>query len=179
MKQIRDAPDMSDLKNTPSTKTSEEMVLITRLIDAPRALVFKAWTDPEHLKRWHAPHGCTIHFSWIDVREGGGFLSCIRNPNFPDCWCLGTYLEIVEPERLVYTMATADGAGRLISPASIGMDPEWPAKTTVTITFTDKNEKTNITIQQTALESVAKRTGAYPSWIQMLDRLVDEITINQ
>ena len=56
-------------------------VLITRDFDAPRDLVFRAWTDPDRLARWHAPRGCTIEYRAIDVRPGGSFHSCIRAPD--------------------------------------------------------------------------------------------------
>ena len=74
---------------------------------APRP-VFEAWTDPEHLQRWFAPRGCTVHFCRIDFRPGGTFHSCIRTPDGHDCWCVGIYRAIVAPERIVFTMAVAD-----------------------------------------------------------------------
>jgi uncharacterized protein YndB with AHSA1/START domain len=150
-------------------------VLITRVFNAPRELVFKAWTDPEQLKHWYAPHGCTVEFRQIDVREGGRFLSCIRNPSFHDCWCTGVYREIVTPERIVYTMAVADAQGNLIEPAAAGMDPEWPRETVLTVTFAEHDGQTTLTLHQTVSESLAKRTGAHPSWLQMLDRLSGEL----
>jgi uncharacterized protein YndB with AHSA1/START domain len=155
-----------------SVATDRE-VLITRIFDAPRELVFNAWTDPEQLERWYAPRGCTIQIKMIDVREGGVFHHCIQNPNHHDCWCKGVYREIVAPERIVYTLAISDENGNLIEPVDAGMDPEWPSETTVTVTFAEDDGKTKVTLHQTVLESVAKRTGAYPSWIEMLDRLAE------
>ena len=63
-----------------------------------------------------------------------------------------------------------DEKGIPVKPADIGMDPEWPADTVVTVTFTEVEGKTRITLHQTVDEVVAKRTGAHPSWIQMLER---------
>lgn len=157
-------------------KAREQSVFITRTFDAPRELVFKAWTDPEQLVRWFAPNGCTIHFSWIDVRPGGGFHSCISNPTFGDCWCRGVYREIVVPERLVYTLAIADEQGNLVAPATVGHDPDWPAETTLTVTFEELSGKTKLSLHQTVSEALAKRTGAYPSWLQMLDRLDENLS---
>jgi len=105
------------------------------VFDAPRDLVFKAWTDPEQLKRWYAPKGCTMHFSQIDLRQGGTFHSCIRSPDGHDCWRKGVYREIVPPERIVYTLAIADEKGSLVEPADVGMDPDWPGEASVTVTF--------------------------------------------
>lgn len=156
------------------TKTDRE-VLITRTFDAPRHLVFKAWSDPKHLERWHAPKGCTIQFSKFDFRPGGIFISHLRNPANHDCLCKGTYREIVEPERIVYSIAFVDENGNDVESVDMGADPDWPRETIVTLTFTEDQGKTMLTLHQTVLESVAKRTGAYPSWIEMLDRLAEAI----
>lgn len=146
-------------------------ILITRTLKAPRELVWQAWTNVDHLQHWHAPHGCEIRFARFDFREGGGFHSCISNPSFGECWCVGTYQEIVKPERIVYTMAMADAEGNLVDPASVGHDAKWPAETTVRITLQENAEETVLTLEQNVSEALAKRTGAHPSWLQMLDRL--------
>lgn len=151
-------------------------VLITRTFDAPRELVFRAWTNPEQLASWYAPHGCSIAFRQLEVRPGGAFHSVIRTPDGKDCWCRGTYTELVAPERIVYTMAVADADGNLIAPIDAGMEPEWPGETTVTVTFTEQGGKTSVTLHQTVSEELAKRTGAHPSWLQMLDRLEEQLS---
>ena len=152
-----------------------EEVLITHIFDAPRELVFEAWTDPEHLKRWFAPRGCTTDFARIDIRPGGSFHSCVRTPDGHECWCLGVYREIVAPERIVFSMTTADANGEPVEPAHVGMDPEWPKETVVTVTLTAHGAKTKLTLHQTVHETVAKRTGAHPGWIDMLDRLAETL----
>ncbi len=158
--------------------TDDHEILITRVFDAPRELVFKAWADPEHLTRWYAPRGCTVTFRKLEFRLGGTFHSCIRIPNGDECWCTGVYREIIEPERIVFTMAVANANGDSIEPVDAGMDPEWPRETIVTVMFADLGGKTKLTLHQTVLETLAKRTGAYPSWIEMLDRLADSLSRN-
>jgi uncharacterized protein YndB with AHSA1/START domain len=157
-------------------ETVSDQVVISRVFDAGRELVFRAWTQPELLQRWYAPLGCTVRFIKLDVRPGGTFHSCIQNPDFPDCWCIGVYQEVVVPERLVFTMVVADAQGNAAEPAAVGMDPDWPRETVVTVTFVEHEGKTTVTLQQTVSESLAKRTGAYPSWLDMLDRLSDTLT---
>lgn len=154
-----------------NTLTLERRICITRLFDAPRELVFRAWTDPEMLLRWYAPKGCTLRFSYIDMRQGGSFLSCISNPDHGDCWCKAGVRELVENERLIYTMTVADAEGRPVNPADVGMHPEWPAETLVSVSFSDHEGKTKVVLYQTAPEDLARKTGAYPSWLQMMDRL--------
>jgi uncharacterized protein YndB with AHSA1/START domain len=148
----------------------DKTVVISRLFDAPRDLVFEAWTTPEYLLRWFAPHGCAFHIERIDVRPGGGFHSCIRDGAF-ECWCIGDYQEIVAPSRLVYTLAIADRHGNKIPSTTAGHDPRWPAETRLVVTFEDLDGHTRLTLRQNVSESLARQTGAYPSWIEMLERL--------
>lgn len=161
--------------NPSAVQPAEEEVLITRVFDAPRDLVFNAWTDPEHLMRWYAPHGCTIDFRQLDPRPGGVFHSCIHTPTGHDCWCKGVYREVVAPERIVFTMAVADENGNPVEPVDAGMDPSWPRETVVTVTLADLGGRTKLTLHQTVSEALAKRTGAHPSWLQMLDRLAEDL----
>ena len=156
------------------TMTAGE-VLIRRTFDAPRDLVFAAWADPEHLSRWHAPIGCTIQFRKFDFRPGGEFISYLRTPANYECLCKGVYREIALPERIVYSIAFCDDDGNFVEPSVKGMDPGWPRETTVTVTFTEHDGKTTLTLHQSVSESLAKRTGAHPSWLEMLDRLADEL----
>jgi uncharacterized protein YndB with AHSA1/START domain len=163
-------------RNMENERISLKQVKIERVINAPIEMVFRAWTDPAQLEKWHAPNGCSIHYEKINVRVGGEFLSCVHVPNFKDCWCKGTYLEIEKNKRLVYTMCNCDEKGNEIDPAEIGMDKEWPAHTTVTIVFSEENGKTKIDLRQTVSEALAKKTGAYPSWLQMFDILESQLT---
>jgi uncharacterized protein YndB with AHSA1/START domain len=154
-------------------------IRIERMFDAPRELVFDAWTRPELLLQWYAPRGCTIQLARLDAQPGGRFHWCIRNPSFGDCWCVGEYREIVRPERIVYTLATADSAGNEIEPVQAGHDSRWPRQTLVTVTLTDVRGSTRLTLEQNVAESLAKHTGAHPSWLQMLDRLAELMAVRK
>lgn len=146
-------------------------VRITRVFEATPEKLFVLWTNPEHLVRWYAPAGCTIEFRAIDVRAQGRFHSCIRTPEGYECWCIGIYHEVIPGKRLVYSMQVADAEGNPAHPAERGMDPTWPAETWVTITFEDLGGRTRLTLHQDVSLELAKRTGAYPSWLDMLGRL--------
>ena len=158
-----------------ATAAGDQEVFITRVFDAPRERVFEAWADPDRLGRWFAPRGCTVWFRRFEFRPGGGFHSCIRNPAVHDCWCVGVYRDIVAPERIVLALAVSDEKGELVDPTAVGMDPDWPRETVVTVTFADLDGKTQLTLRQTVSESLAKRTGAYPSWLDMFDRLAERL----
>ena len=151
-------------------KNSEEL-LITHLFDAPRELVFKAWTDPEQLKHWYAPDGCTIDFKSIEVKAGGEFHSCIHDPVHGDCWIKGVYQEVVPPEKLVFTMELSNEQGVMVTANEAGKSEDWPQAIVTTVTFTPIGEQTKLTLHQTVAEAEAKKTGAYQSWFSMFDRL--------
>jgi uncharacterized protein YndB with AHSA1/START domain len=78
-----------------------EELVVTRVFDAPRELVFRAWTEPERVRRWRGPEGFTMPYCDIDLRPGGIFLRCMRSPEGQDFWVTGVFREIVAPERLV------------------------------------------------------------------------------
>lgn len=154
---------------------ADREVRITRTFAAPRALVFQAWGSAEHLRRWYAPAGCSLVACAIDFRVGGGLRLCIRTPDGHDCWCRGTYREITAPERLVFTLENTDAQGNALAQGTGGMDAEWPPATVVTVTFSDLGSATRLTLHQTVSERVAKRTGAHPRWLSMLDRLAEDL----
>ena len=154
----------------------DNLLTIQRVFDFPRDLVFDAWTSAGLLTQWFAPSGCTLHVERLDIRTGGGFHWCVRSPAF-DCWTVGTYLEVTPPERIVFTSTIADAAGNPATAASQGHDPAWPAETLVTVTFDERGNRTLLTLEQSVSEALARRTGAYPSWIDMLGRLDSQLRI--
>ncbi len=153
-------------------------VLITYELDAPREIVFKAWTDPEALKHWYAPNGCRVEFKKLEVFSGGSYHWCIHNPSFGECWSIGTFFEVTFPEKIVHSSIIADENGNVLKPVEAGMDADWPQETLITIAFEAIGNKTRIVLHQTVAEGVARRTGALPSWLQMFDRM-KEFTLNR
>lgn len=162
-------------RNRAAAKSAERELVITRIINAPRDLVFKAWTEPERVMRWYGPKGYSMPFCKIDLRPGGVFHYCMRSPEGRDFWGKGIYREIVAPERIVYTDVLSDAKGNTIDPAHYGMGSDWPTETVVTVTFVEHGGKTKITLQHSVPESVAKRTGARQGWIETLDRLAEDL----
>jgi uncharacterized protein YndB with AHSA1/START domain len=161
-------------KNSDPTTTSDQIV-ITRVFDAPRDLVWKAWTEPERLMRWWAPQGFTTPVCTVDLRPGGVFHYCMRSPEGQDIWGIAVYREIVESERIVYTDAFADAEGNPVPPAHYGMSSGHPPETLVTVTFAERGGKTTLTLLHSIPESVEEREGTQQGWIEMLDRLAQEL----
>ena len=152
-----------------SVQTNE--VFIEETFKASIDRVFRAWTDPQQLMKWYAPEGCTIRFKQLDIHTGGKFHSCITHPTHGDCWCIGEYLEIVPNRKIVFTMINADEDGQPVNPADIGMDADWPGETVVTVTFAEEKGSTRLQLRQTVSQALATKTGAFPSWLQMLGKM--------
>jgi len=154
-----------------AARPTEPELVITRVLDAPRELVFKAWSEPEHLVRWWGPKGFTTPHCTIDFRVGGAWHLCMRSPEGRDYWCKGVYREIVAPELIVTTDCFADEAGNLVPPTDYGMGPEVPAEMLLTVRLADEAGKTRLTVQQSLPLSLARSIGAVDGWNQSLDRL--------
>lgn len=146
-------------------------LFITHLFDAPKAVVFQAWTDPEQLRHWYAPDGCTVEFKSIEIQQGGSFHSCIHDPLHGECWIKGTYLEVLPDQKLVFTMVMSDEAGNSVSSIKAGKTEDWPEEQITTVTFESIGTQTKVSIHQTVSEEEAKKTGAYQSWIKMFNKL--------
>jgi uncharacterized protein YndB with AHSA1/START domain len=146
---------------TSSSKTSS--LTLTRLYDAPRELVFRAWTEPERLRRWCAPTGFTSPVANGDMRPGGEWYSTMRAPDGREFRLVGRYTEIVPPERLAFTHAWLDNDGRP------GIE------TLVTVTLVDRDGWTLLTLEQTGFDTVTSRDGHVVGWSETLDRLVGHL----
>ena len=101
---------------TERTTNLLENLEITRIFDAPRELVWKAWTDPHIVMQWWGPTGFTSPACKIDFRVGGHYLFCMRTPDGQDYWSGGEYREILAPERIVSVLFYADQNGKVDTP---------------------------------------------------------------
>ncbi|MBJ8344151.1 SRPBCC domain-containing protein [Antrihabitans sp. YC2-6] len=143
--------------------TSEREFTIVREFAAPRELVFKAWLDPDQMTKWWGPHNYTTPRSTIetDPRPGGKYrATMVSDESGAEYGTSGTYREIVEPERLVFTWGdpTADGSTE--------------RESVVTVTFDQTGDKTTMTFHLVAPGPLAEEDGAEDGWGQSLDRLV-------
>src|SRR5688500_5098965 len=94
--------------NNPASATADRELVITRILDAPRSLVWAAWTDPQQVARWWGPHGMTTPVCEMDLRTGGIFRTVMRDANCVEYPNVGVFLEIRERHRLVFTDAFED-----------------------------------------------------------------------
>ena len=155
---------MSEATSPAATDADREVVL-ERVFDAPRALVFKAWTDPGHLPHWFGPRGFTVTTHAIDVRGGGSWHFIMHGPDGTDWPNFMRFLEITPSERLVYDQ---------------GESPDGPAHFRVTVTLTDEpGGKTRMRMQSifpTAEACAAvKGFGAVELGYQTLEKLAQRL----
>jgi len=166
---------MNTRRNGPAKNRAERVLDITRVFDAPRELVWKAWTEPERVKRWWGPKGFTAPFCKIDLRVGGVFLYCMRSPDGKDYWSTGVYHEVVKPERIVYTDRFADERGNVVPATHYGMSADFPLEMLVTVTFEEHEGKTRLTLIHVGIPSGADRDGACQGWNESLDKLAEHL----
>jgi uncharacterized protein YndB with AHSA1/START domain len=151
--------------------TANRELTLTRIFDAPRGLVFKAWTTPEHMMRWWGPQGFTCLSCAIDLRVGGTWRLAMRSPAGVEDRQRGVFREIVEPERIVFTYAFEDFAERQTSGRWSDESGNPGHETLVTVNFEDLGRQTRLTIHQAVFESVLVRDEHVRGWGETLNRL--------
>jgi uncharacterized protein YndB with AHSA1/START domain len=153
-----------------SMASDQNELVLTRVFDAPRELVFKMWTDPKHLAKWWGPRGYTIPVCEIDLRPGGSIRIYMRAEDGVGHPITGTYREIIEPERLVFTASVMDDQGDVLF------------EVLNTVTFTDQEGKTKQTVHACVIHKSAKgepyAAGMDQGWAQTLDRLEELVVAN-
>jgi len=117
---------------------------ITRVVDAPRDKVWRAWTEVERLRQWWGPKGFAVTHCKVDLRPGGIMHFCLRMPDGGEMWGKFVYREIVKPERLVLIDSFSDkDGGTTVHP----MSPDWPREMLTKVTCEAQGGKTRVTVQ--------------------------------
>jgi len=146
------------------TPTSDRELVLSRLIDAPRGKLYRAWTEPELLKQWFAPLPYTTPVAELDVRPGGASLIVMRGPDGQDMPNRGVYLEVVPNERLVSTDAFTHA-----------WDPSQKPFMTLILTFDEEGGKTRYTARvrhwTIADREVHEKMGFHHGWGICTDQL--------
>jgi uncharacterized protein YndB with AHSA1/START domain len=155
--------------------------VITRVLDAPREMVWKAWTDPDTVKHWWGPKDFTAPHISIDLRVGGRFVYCMRGAGLDgavkDYWNTGEHKEIVPMKKIVTTMSFADEKGRAVPASYYGLPGKWPKEVLVTAAFADiKGGKTKLTVQETGVPREVAELSRL-GWEQQLDKFADALVL--
>lgn len=149
---------MSDTTTFVSTDTDKE-IIVSRLFDAPRELVWKVWTQPEHVAQWWGPNGFTNTIHEMDVRPGGVWRFIMHGPDGRDYNNIVVFSEVVEPERLAYSHGGDEGV--LFH---------------AVVTFVEKDGKTQVTLRSIFVSTelrdrLIREVGALEGASQNLERL--------
>ncbi|MEX0763062.1 MAG: SRPBCC family protein [Dehalococcoidia bacterium] len=155
---------MNNMGTLDVTTPSDREIVMTRVFDAPRTLVFDAWTKPELVRQWlTGPPGWTMVVCEIDLRVGGHYRHMLRNADGAELGWGGVYREIAPPERLVTTEL---------------FDEDWTGgETLVTLVLTEEGGSTTVTM--TVLYSSreardgAMKTGMEEGMVMGYDRLAE------
>jgi uncharacterized protein YndB with AHSA1/START domain len=154
-------------RNSAAAQPADRELVLTRVFDAPPSLVFKAWTDPQHLAQWWGPHGFTNPRCEVDVRPGGAIRIDMRGPDGTVYPMTGTFREVVAPERIVFASSALDAQGK----------PLFEVLTTVT--FAEAGGKTTLTLHARVVTATAAAApylqGMDAGWTQSLERLADYV----
>jgi len=147
-----------------SDTVDDRELVLTRLIDAPREKLYRAWTEPELLKQWFAPLPYTTSHAELDVRPGGSNLIVMKGPDGQEMPNRGVYLEVVPNERIVFTNAYTNA-----------WEPSEKPFSTVILTFENESGKTRYTARVRHWTSADREThekmGFHRGWGQCADQL--------
>lgn len=142
-----------------AVSTANKELVIERVFNAPQKLTFEAFTKPEHITRWWGPHEFTLPHCEMDFRVGGAYKCCMLSPTGEEHWVWGTYEDINEYDRIVFTWDRKDLEG---NPRS---------KSVVRLTFEDMDGKTKLTLRQGKFEHQWDCDEHSVGWTQSLERM--------
>jgi len=167
-----------------SVKT-ENALVIRRVFDAPRELVWETWTNPEKVKKWWGPKMFTAPAASMDFRVGGTYLFCMRSDEGPEAWqkgvwSTGTYKEILPMEKIVSTDSFADENGNIVSATYYGMNADFPREMLVTVALKDYDtNKTKLVLMHEGIPGGEDRKGAIQGWNESFDKLEQALASSQ
>ncbi len=158
---------MTNARTAPAEHFTDREIVVTRLFDAPRELIWNAWTDPKQIVQWWGPRGFTTTIHEMDVRPGGVWKQTMHGPDGTDYPGQSVFIEVMKPERIVYSMR----GGRKGDPAH-QFEATW--------TFEAQGDRTRLTLRMLFPSAevcghVAKTYGVIEGGNQTLDRLGEHL----
>lgn len=150
---------------------SKSEIKLVRMFNAPRELVFQAWTDPKYIRQWWGPEGFTCPHATVDLKVGGKFQFAMSGMGM-EHWVVGEYREIVKPSKIVSVMYFSDKDGNKISPQEVfgPKGADFPYETIDVVTFEQVGAQTRLTVVRNHPEELAKNFGEIEGWTSSLDK---------
>jgi uncharacterized protein YndB with AHSA1/START domain len=169
--------------NNADVEIQDKELVITRIFDAPAELVFKVWTEPEHIKNWWGPKPFTAPRCEVDLRPGGEYVYVMRSPDGQEFPVQGTFKEIEKNKKLVYTddMYKQADFWKMMIGGKVGPDVDFPAlQLIVTVTFEDQGDKTKFTLTtrfvSNDLRDAMVGMQMAEGWTSSLEKFAEELT---
>ena len=158
-------------------------IVMSRVIDAPRDLVWKAWTERDRLMQWFGPKGFAMTDAKLDFRPGGMLHYCLRSTDGKEMWGKFVYREIAAPDRIVWVNSFSDEKGNLTRHP---FSPTWPLEMLTTTAFTEEKGKTTVTVRWVPLNPTpeesktfdSSRDGMRQGWTGTFDQLAEYLAKN-
>lgn len=150
--------------------TENKTISIKRTLDLPLNTAWKAWSDPESMKKWWGPNEYTCPHCTIDFRVNGKYLAAMRGPDGKDIWSTGMYKEIIPKKKIVCTDSFADSKGNVVPASDYSMPGDWGSELLVTVEFEEANGKTNLSLKHEGIPE-EMYSDCNKGWLESLDKL--------
>lgn len=149
------------------TTATPVALVISRTFDAPRELVFKAWTEADRLGEWWGPKGFNIRVNQLDIRPDGIFHYYLQAENGYEMWGRFVYREITSPERLIFVSSFSDAAGGV---SRAPFSQTWPLEVLSTLSFTEHDGQTTMSMHGVPLNATAEESQTFAAEIQSMQQ---------
>ena len=161
------------------TQTNVGDFVATRIVAAPRDLVWKSWTEVDRMKQWWGPKGFKVFHATLDLRPGGTFHYGMKSPDGHDMWGKFVFREITPPSRLVLMSSFSDPQGDITRAPFPGL--QWPLRMLSIITFAELGVKTEVSVRWSPHEATAEEQATFDGmhdsmrqgWGGTFDQLAD------
>jgi uncharacterized protein YndB with AHSA1/START domain len=153
--------------NNVTSNAKDEEFVISRTFDVPRELMFKVWSEVDHLKNWWGPKGFEWSFATLDFRPSGAFHYCMRAPEGFEMWGKFVYHEIEAPEKIVFVNSFSDEQGNIVrAPFSA----TFPLEIRNILTFTENEVKTTLTLRGGPIHATEEEYSFYRGMFESMNQ---------
>ena len=149
-------------------------IVIHRVFNLPKKVVWLALTDPEYFKKWWGPKDFTAPVSKMEARVGAKYLNCMRGPDGKEYWSTGVVKELVPEKKLVVTDSFSDEKGNIKSGADYGMPGDWPKELLITFELQEADGATKLKLTHEGIPE-EMREECIKGWNESFDKLDDNI----
>jgi len=150
-------------------------IVIHRVFNLPKKVVWLALTEPEYFKKWWGPRGFTCPSSKMEAKVGGKYLSCMRGPDGKEFWSTGVVKELIPERKLVVTDSFSDDKGNIKPASEYGMPGDWPKELLITVYLEEADGATKMKLKHQGIPN-EMREDCIKGWNESFDKLEENIT---